>query len=390
MKVLEIAGGPAAGFGGMLLAALGYDVVRIEPPDGGSFQAEPTVTIDEATEAYLLRGKRRASLELRTRAGAAAFVGLARNADVVIEDLGHGGLEGVGASYRRLRRANRDLVVASTSPFGLSGPRANWQASELIVQAMGGIVSSTGFEGEPGLRVYGAAAHFIAGLHLATAALAGVMGVRLGNERGAHVEVSMEEAWMQHWARHIQQWAYSGHGMAREERGAGRQGFPHTVMTADGWLYVLALNADWEPFAVFLGLEEFAARPWNEARTQVDRWHEIEPRYRASLASKPRYEWFGEAAKMGYTFAPIHDAFAVVDSPQAQARGAFETLAVGEREVPVPRLPFASPAPRLASVAAPGEHTDDVLREAGVSERAIASLRKRGITGRSEPTGVRR
>jgi crotonobetainyl-CoA:carnitine CoA-transferase CaiB-like acyl-CoA transferase len=201
-----------------------------------------------------------------------------------------------------------------------------------------------------------------------------------------HVEVSMEEAWMQHWSRHIQQWAYSGHGVLREERGAGRQGFPHTVMTSDGWLYVLALNADWEPFAVFLGLEEFAARPWNETRTQVERWDEIEPRYRDSLASKTRYEWFAEAAKMGYTFAPIHDAFAVVESPQAKARGAFETMAVGEREVPVPRLPFASPAPRLSTVAAAGEHTDDVLREAGLPERTSASLRKGGARRQSANT----
>lgn len=385
MKVLEVSGGPAAGFGGMLLAALGYDVVRVEPVGGESFAAGPPATIDAATEAYLLRGKRRVTLDLTAPAGAAAFLTLARAADAVIEDLGPGGMDGLELGSRRLLKANRDLVVASAAPFGLSGPRAGWQASELVVQAMGGIVSSTGFEGEPGLRVYGAPAHFIGGLHLATAVLAGALGVRLGNERGVHIEVSLEEAWMQHWSRHIQQWAYSGHGMVREERGSGRQGFPHTVMTADGWLYVLALNADWEPFAVFLGLEEFAARPWNESRTQVERWHEIEPRYRASLASKPRYEWFGEAAKMGYTFAPIHDPFAVVESPQAKARGSFETLLLDGSRVPVPRLPFATPAPRTSHVAAPGEHTEAVLREAGASERTIASLRRRGICRQSRP-----
>jgi crotonobetainyl-CoA:carnitine CoA-transferase CaiB-like acyl-CoA transferase len=191
----------------------------------------------------------------------------------------------------------------------------------------------------------------------------------------------MEEAWMQHWSRHIQQWAYSGHGMVRESRGTGRQGFPHTVMTADGWLYVLALNADWEPLAVFLGLEEFAARPWNETRTQVDRWNEIDPTYRASMASKPRYQWFAEAAAMGYTFAPVHDALAVARSPQATARGAFETLTVDNREVPVPRLPFATPAAPRSAVAVPGQHTEDVLREAGMTAGQIASLRRRRVIG---------
>ena len=118
MRILEIAGGNASGFAGMVLASLGAEVVRIETVTGGSFEDHPTPNHDEALDVYLHRRKRRITLELRKRAGASAFVELAKSADGVIEDLGPGGLARLGLSFRRLHRANRNLVVASVSPFG--------------------------------------------------------------------------------------------------------------------------------------------------------------------------------------------------------------------------------------------------------------------------------
>ncbi len=365
MKVLELAGGPAAGFAGMVLASLGADVIRVEGPDGHGFERNPTAPVDPDTAVYLHRRKRRIELDITRRAGARAFVELAASADAIVEDLGPGAMSALDLSYRRLRKSQPGLVVVAISPFGEVGSRANWDASELTLQALGGILHSTGFEREPGLRIYGTPAHYSAGIQAATAVYAGVLGVRLGTERGVRIEVSMEESFMHHYARHIQQWGYSGHGMQREERGNGRQGFPHTVMAKDGWLYVLALNADWEPFAVFLGLEEFATMPWNEAHTQIADWDTVAPHYFASLASKSRYQWFADAAERGYTFAPIHDVFDVVKSEQAAARGAFETLAATPHDVPTPRLPFAftmSP-PAENRLAAPGEHTGQVFAE---------------------------
>jgi crotonobetainyl-CoA:carnitine CoA-transferase CaiB-like acyl-CoA transferase len=144
VQVLELAGGPAAAFAGMLLAARGYDIVRSERPGGGAFQEQSTVTTDSATEAYLMRGKRRAEIDLTTSAGATAFQALVRGADGLIEDLGPGGLERLRLPFGRLHRLNRRLTVARAAPFGLAGRRAGWQASELVIQAMGGIVSSTG------------------------------------------------------------------------------------------------------------------------------------------------------------------------------------------------------------------------------------------------------
>lgn len=383
LRVIEIAGGPAAGFAGMLLASLGADVIRIEDPDGESFQAGETAPIDGSTAMFLHRRKRRASISLSTSEGRRAFRALLGTTDGLIEDLGVSRASELRLVGRTLRRGRRNLVVASISPFGSKGSRAEWEASELVVQAMGGIVHSTGFEGEPGLKVAGMPAHFIAGLHAATAVLAGVAGVRLGTEPGAHIEISMEEAWMHHWVRHIQEWGHTGFGMQREQRGTGRQGFPHTVMAADDWLYVLALNADWEPFAVFMGLEEFVGRQWSGAKTQIEGWDEIEPTYRRSVASKSRYEWFAEAAGRGYTFAPIHTVAQLADTPQYRAREAFEPLAREPLAILVPDLPFRvdSAGRRPNRTAAAGEDTRDVLDEAGVEPTAVGRILRRPSHG---------
>lgn len=364
----------------MLLGALGADVIRIENPDGETFQDRGTAGIDEPAAAFLHRRKRRATIDLSATGGRRAFKQLVSNASGVVEDLGAPRAHELKVHARALRRGHRDLVVASISPFGSEGPRAEWEASELVIQAMGGIVHSTGFEGEPGLRVAGLPAHFIGGLHAATAVLTGVLGVRLGTESGANIKISLEEAWMHHWVRHIQEWGHAGFGMQREVRGTGRQGFPHTVMAADDWLYVLALNAAWEPFAVFMGLEDYAGREWNAAKTQIDGWDEIEPVYRASIASKSRYEWFAAAAKHGYTFAPIHTVAQLADTSQFKARGAFEPLETGTATIPAPDLPFrmVRVARRPNRTAAPGEHTREVLAEAVVD--GVAN--ERSATGR--------
>ncbi|MCA9830354.1 MAG: CoA transferase [Dehalococcoidia bacterium] len=376
IRIVEIAGGPAAAFAGMLLAALGADVVRVENPSGESFQDRETAPVDHSMAAFLARRKRRAAFDIETRAGLRALKVLVAGADGVVEDLGAARAAELKLSARQLRRSHGDLIVASVSPFGSTGPRASWDASELVIQSMGGIVHSTGFEGEPGLRVAGLPAHFVAGLHAATAVLTGIFGVRLGMESGAHIEISMEETWMHHWVRHIQEWGHAGFGMQREERGTGRQGFPHTVMASDDWLYVLALNAAWEPFAMFMGLEDYAGRNWNAAKTQIEGWDEIEPVYRASIASKGRYEWFAGAAQQGYTFAPIHTVDQLAGTPQYLARHAFEPLETPAGTVPAPDLPFRleGVARRPNRAAAAGEHTRDVLTELGVDARSIETL----------------
>ncbi len=373
----------SAAYAGMLLAELGADVIKVEPLSGDPRRSMVEDTGDDSTFVYANRRKRSLAIDLNAAAGRRAFRRLVAGCDAVVEDFGPGGLKARKISYASLKRANPNVVVVSISPFGQSGPRAGWQAGELVVESMGGVVHNTGWDGDAPLKLAGYPAAFVAAINAATAVLAAVYGVEAGNEPGVHIDLSMQETFAHHWTRHIDQWCYAGTGTRRERREFGRQGFPHSVPAKDGMLYILALRAEWEALAYFLGLEGFITPEFSDPTYRAERWDDIEPHFYESLLSKGRYEWFSEAAAQGYTFAPLDDPLALLASPQLEARGFFAAARVDGREVPCPGLPFHFDAGELAPNRAPeiGEHTDAVLRQAGLSEGEVARLRGQGIIG---------
>ena len=328
MKVLELAQTPAAAYAGLLLAQLGVEVLAIDMPDAD---------LDGDVLRYVNRHKQRVSVDVSGRSGVTEFLRLVEDVDGLVEDLGTGGLEASQLSPVRLRQQNPNLVVARISPFGQSGPHADWQASELVVQAMGGIVQATGWDGEPPVKLAGPMAAFIAGLHAATAIFAAIYGVNAGNEPAVDIDISAQETFLQHWSRHIGQWSYSGAGQRRDRRTLDGQGVPSMARAEDGWLCLAVRNARWNTVAGLLGLDDFTGDDWQTPRARVERWAEIAPEFAASLASRPRDAWFAAAAERGLIFGPVQDVTEVLDSEQYAARGYFEVDADG---VKVPGLPF--------------------------------------------------
>lgn len=347
LRVIEIDGGPAAGFAGMLLAHLGHEVIRVSKPGGEPYSGMrqtgadcQTAVLSAIERDFLARGKRSIELDLPGDAGTAELRKLVAGADALIEDLGPGELRNYRIPWRELSAANRNLVVASISPFGLTGPKRRWSASELILQASGPL-HSTGWRGERPFKAGGYSAHHIAGVNAATAVLASAYGIAAGTSKGVHLDVSMQECYLHHWTRHIGEWTYSGTKMQRERKGFGHQGFRHTALAADGWLYLLALYASWDEIALFLGLEDFITPEWQDPEYRAEHWPELEQPYHERVASKGRYEWFAEAAEAGYTWAPVHSAKDQLSNVQFAARGFLRPAKILGKAVLVPGLPFA-------------------------------------------------
>lgn len=362
IRIVDLTHHVAGPFATLLLAELGADVIKVERPGGDPWRARSAIDEPDTSFEYLNRRKRGVTLDLKSNDGRAALLRLVADADAVIENFRPGVLARLRLSFRTLRRANPAIVLTSISNFGQVGPRRDWQASELVLQATGGVMHATGWEDGPPLKLGGHAAAHIAGLNAAIATLASIYGVRVGVERGVHNDISIQEAFAAHWARHISQWVYAGTGTKRQGRGGGPQGFTSTLPARDGYLYILALRAEWEAFAYFLGLEEFISDEWSDPEVRRARWAAIDPRFRATIASRGRYEWFAAAAAHGYTFAPVDDPLDLCQSPQLAARAFFAPAVVGDGEtLPCPTLPFtgfATPdrpnrAPRL------GEHNAD-------------------------------
>jgi crotonobetainyl-CoA:carnitine CoA-transferase CaiB-like acyl-CoA transferase len=378
MRVVELSATSAGAYAGLLLAELGHDVVRVRGPgigaDGGSDRAGDDA-LAASRAAFLDRGRRELGLDVAARPE--LLVQLAAAADVVIEDLGSGGLERLGIGPRALRAT----PLVRLSPFGQQGPAADWLATDLVVQAMGGVLHSTGYDGEPPQKLPGDTAAMLTGIQGATAALAAVLGVEAGSDAARTIDVAAQHSLLQHWSRHVQQYAYSGLLMRREARVANGVTFPHTVLAADGWLYLLALRAPLDAMARFLGIGHLFDDAMADPAERMRRWPQVEPHFREALRARGRYEWFAAAAEVGWTFAPIEDAQQVLHGPQSVARGFVGQVRDGGAAQgagggwPCPRLPFTGGPRPVQANAADEPVAAAILREwLSLTDEAIATL----------------
>ncbi|MGE4650664.1 MAG: CoA transferase [Myxococcota bacterium] len=196
-RVLELADGASA-YCGKLLADMGADVIKIEPPGGSASRNHPPFW--EAGPAgsssveflYLNTGKRSVCLDLDSSAGQERFRELARTADLVVEAQPPGHLEARGLGFESLREKNPRLVLASITGFGQTGPHRHHLSSDLIATAMGGAMKVIGDPEDPPVRLAGAQSEICSS---ACAAAASLVALRHADRsgRGQHVDVSMQE-----------------------------------------------------------------------------------------------------------------------------------------------------------------------------------------------------
>src|SRR5665213_1041135 len=179
-----------------MLADLGAEVVRIEPPEGDPMRQLPpldAVTGQSLFYAYMNANKRSVVLDLETPHGQTIFRRLAETAGIVVESFPPGVMSKRGIGYRDIvGTARPDLVWTTITPFGAEGPRADWVADDLVIQAMGGLLTLTGLPEREPLKLYGEQSCYIAGLHAASGTmLAHLHAVQTGV--GQHVDVSVQE-----------------------------------------------------------------------------------------------------------------------------------------------------------------------------------------------------
>ena len=240
LRVLDLTG-PGAQYCGRLMADLGADVVKVEPPSGDSARhMRPFVGREPGTERGihflpLNLNKRSVALDLDDNAGRRRFAALAQAADVIVDDGSAFALAEHGLDYDTLSRDNPGLVYVTITPFGLSGPYSDFLSGELIIQAVGGLMY--GF-GDPDARPAMAPfwpGHQLAAQHAAFAALAAVRH-RADTGRGQHVEVCMQEVLaniLAYFGR------YASDGQINRRPGSNPTIAPtNTYPTSDGFIYM--------------------------------------------------------------------------------------------------------------------------------------------------------
>jgi crotonobetainyl-CoA:carnitine CoA-transferase CaiB-like acyl-CoA transferase len=384
----------------MLLGDLGADVIKIEPPDGDATRAwGPPWVGDEAagtrTATYYLainRNKRGLRLDLRTEAGREVLRTLLRGGDVVVENFRVGGFERLGFSDDVLRELNPNLVHLAISGYGTTGPDAAKPGYDFVVQAVSGLMSITGERDGRPLKVGVAISDVVTGLFGAVSVLAGLLAKGRGSADGAgtrptgqRIDVSLLQSTLAILVNQAQSTLATGVA-------PGRRGNAHpsivpyeTFRTADGEIAIgVGSQRQWPRFCEVLGLAELAT----DARfaTNGDRVAnrvELIVLLSERLAQRPSADWLAALDAAGIPAGPIRDIREAFASPQADAIGSRIRL---DHPVLGPvdqvRPPFelaATPAAIRRPPPLLGEHSREILLEAGCDETAIDRLGADGV-----------
>jgi crotonobetainyl-CoA:carnitine CoA-transferase CaiB-like acyl-CoA transferase len=377
LRVLDLSRILAGPWATQLLADLGAEVIKIEKPGDGDDTRGwgPPFVVGENAEdlfsAYFLaanRGKKSVEVDFASPGGRELVTRLARSSDVLVENFKVGGLKRLGLDFDTLSAVNPRLIYCSISGFGQTGPYKDRPGYDLLVQAMGGLMSITGApDGEP-MKVGVAVADIFTGLY-ATVAILAAFNERQTSGKGQHIDLALLDVQVATLANQGMNFLTSGKAPRRLGNAHPNIAPYQAFATSDGHIVVAVGNdAQFQRFAAILGLPELSADP--RFRTNADR-----VRYRADLIDvlAARIRMFGKAELLRALEAglipvgPINEMHEVFADPQIAARNLLveQSLAPGR---PVTRMignpirfsrtpiTYGDAPPRL------GAHTVELLR----------------------------
>ena len=372
----------AGPFCAQILADLGADVVKIEPPRGDTSRLLGPPFRDGITPffAHFNRNKRSLALDLQQEAGRAVARRLARGADVLVHNFRPGVAERLGIGYDELAAENPRLVYAAVSGFGPDGPYADQPAYDMVIQALSGFMSIQGADGAPRL-VRGLVADKSTGMTAAWGVLAALFA-RERSGRGQRVDVPMLDAFS----------AFMLPDVLGDETFLPSVGPPAPRLdgvyraweTADGHVVLLVIeDRQFEAICRVLAREELIANPRYAGLLQrIAHAEELFELLEGELRKWTTADLVERARRFGVPLAPVHDVAGFLADPQVAASGTvFEADDGAAGHLRLLRSPvrfaatpsrFARRPPRL------GEHSDEVLRERGYANDAIAALRAAG------------
>jgi crotonobetainyl-CoA:carnitine CoA-transferase CaiB-like acyl-CoA transferase len=396
LRVLELSTVLAGPYCAMVLADLGAQVIKVEPPGGDPTRgygppwveapADEPGTPSERVAAYYLsvnRNKRSLRLDLRQRAGVEVVERLIGRSDVLIENFRPGGLERLGLTEARLRELNPRLVQLSITGYGRSGPDAEKPGFDFIAQAVGGLMSVTGASDEQGgqpTKVGVAISDVVTGLF-------GAVGVLAALHSGVaqRIDVSLLEATLATLINQAQNAFVTGVA-------PGRRGNAHpnivpyeTFATSDGEIAVaVGSERQWPRLCAALRLEWLASDSRFETNDlRVRNRAVLRPLLAERFAARGSSEWLAALDAAGVPCGPVNDVLAAFAQPQAQARDMEVTVEhprLGPiRQVGMPYKLSATPASILTAPPMLGEHADEILAELGYDHAAIDTLRAAGV-----------
>ena len=388
VRVLEaglLVQGPQAS---LTMQEWGADVIKIELPGFGDQSRWLPISRGDRRSAFFTaynRGKRSMTIDLRVPEGRDVFLRLVEQADIVITNFKPGTMEGWGLGYTDATARNERIIYAMGSSFGPEGPDAEREGADLSAQAAGGLISTTGGAGADPSSIGATIADHISGQNL----LAGVLAALYARERtgrGQLVETSLLGG--QLWA---QAGEYTKYLLSGEISGPSGRSHPMipgiygVFPTADGWIAIVGIAGPARDlFYRTIGRPDLIERFHTLLYFEDDK-AELWPILDEVFATKPTAEWCALLSAAGLRFAPVRDHADVAADPGVRANGYIvsvedaDTPGTSTEVVRVPvRFSESLPPPTHSRPPELGQHTEEVLLQAGYSWDDIASLSEAG------------
>ena len=394
LRIVDLTRILAGPFATMILSDMGAEVIKVERPEGGDLSRGTAPFIQEESYYFVSvnRGKQSVTLNLAHPDGQQALKDIAAECDVLVENFVPGAMAGFGLAYDDLRAVNPRLVYCSISGFGQDGPYAQRPALDIIVQAMGGIMSITGEAGGGPVRPGSSLGDMIAGLFATTAILAAVQE-RERSGVGQHIDISMLECQLAILEAAVGR--YVSTGDVPGPIGTRHPSFTpfQAFKTADDWIVVAivgGVNDQWPLFCAAIDRVDLI-----DDERYVDGYHRtlnydaLIPELESAMLRKSAQTWLRELGEVGIPCGPVNRIDQVLADPQIQHRGAMVEVPHSRiGSVPVVNSPLRfsrTPVGTLRPAPDLGEHNESVLKNlTGYTTQQINRLREEGVIGEEE------
>jgi crotonobetainyl-CoA:carnitine CoA-transferase CaiB-like acyl-CoA transferase len=383
VKVLDLSRLLPGGFCSLLMADFGADVLKVEDTGMGDYVRWSPPYYEGAEQGAnsalflsLNRGKRSIRVNLKTDEGREVLLRLVRDADVLLESFRPGVLDRLGVGYERLREENPRLVYCAITGYGQDGPYRDRSGHDMNYLGLVGLLGLTGDRGGPPVQAAGQIADLGGGALMAAFGIMAALRERDSSGEGQFVDVSMADGSLSWLAMVAARYFCEGKAPERgDPELAGSLVCYRPYECSDGWVTLGALEPKfWQNWCRGVGREDLIEkqfeRPGSDAHAQVQ---EV-------FRSRTRDEWQAFASEHDCCLEPVLGLDEALDSELVRARGMVAELDQPGAQKPVrllgvpvklsrtPGDPARAPGPGL------GEHTSDVLRDAGYDDEAIARL----------------
>ena len=390
IRVLDLTQYEAGPSATQMLAWLGADVIKIEPPTGEPGRTALSDKRGEDAWFFLLlnSGKKGVTLNLKSERGRAMFLDLVKTADVLVENMGPGAMERLGLGWEALHRLNPRLIAASVKGFGSGGPYAEYKSFEWIAQAMAGAMSMTGSPDGPPTKAIGGLADTGAGLHTAIGILAAIIQ-RQATGQGQQVEVAQQEAVVNLLRIHLRESYATGKPAPRQGNRSAAAAPSNIYRCRPGgpndYVFIHCATVDmWKTLTKIVGRPELGDDTrYHDRRDRVQIVDEIDAMIEAWTEKRTKYEVMDIMAGAGVPCGAVLDSTEILSDPHLRKRRFVVDLEHPRRgPYPMPGNPVRLSASPTEVTRSPllGEHNTEVYgRLLGYKPDQIDQFKRDGI-----------